>query len=139
LFIRQRFVPGADQRTIVPGAAETVTPCLCAATTGQGIEQVSTNATGSKHQRDITALLRKTIPPVEPISCLAVVQFISRTFTPIRNVLPKYIFEVADSPKSATTKLINRAIMSSVIMIAPPLFFSTTVARECLNIAYSLV
>jgi hypothetical protein len=121
--MRQRFVPGADQRTSVPGAAETVAPCPCAANAGQGIEQVSTNAIGSTHQREITEQLRKTIPPVDPISCLAVVHFISRTFNPILNVLHKHIMEVAVNPKGARTNLINRAIMSPVIMIAPPLFF----------------
>jgi hypothetical protein len=48
--MRQRFVPGADQRTSVPGAAETVAPCPCAAKAGQGIEQTSANAAGRKYQ-----------------------------------------------------------------------------------------
>jgi len=119
--MRQRFVPGADQRTSVPGAAETVAPCPCAANAGQGIKQVSTNATGSTHMREITAQLRKTIPPVDPISCLAVVHFISRTFNPILNNFTKYIMDVADSLKSASTNLMNLAIVPPVIMIAPPL------------------
>ena len=40
--MRQRFVPGADQRTSVPGAAEIVAPCPCAAKAEQGIEQTTT-------------------------------------------------------------------------------------------------
>jgi hypothetical protein len=129
--MRQRFVPGADQRTSVPGAAETVAPCSCAANAGQGIEEVSNNATGNKHQRDTTTILLKAIPLVDPRYCLAIVHLISRTVNPILNIFPKYSMDVADSPNSAPTYLINLVIMLPVIMIAPPLSMFFSLSNLC--------
>jgi hypothetical protein len=76
--MRQRFVPGADQRTSVPGAADIAATCFCAANTRPGIEQTSANAADRKHQQDITDKLRNVVPTINPISGLAIALIISR-------------------------------------------------------------
>src|ERR1019366_2276349 len=47
----QRFAPGAAQRISVPGAAETVSPCPCAAKVGGGIEQTSATAPSRRRRK----------------------------------------------------------------------------------------
>src|SRR5664279_3629982 len=52
----QRFAPGAAQRTSVPGAAETVAPCPCAAKAWGGIEKTSATAPSRRQRRRMTIL-----------------------------------------------------------------------------------
>src|ERR1019366_6423944 len=47
----QRFAPGASQRISVPGTAETVAPCPCAAKVGGGIEQTSATAPSRRRRK----------------------------------------------------------------------------------------
>src|SRR5271167_840035 len=52
----QRFAPGAAQRTSVPGAAEIVTPCPCAAKAVGTIEQTNAAAPSRRRRRRMTTL-----------------------------------------------------------------------------------
>src|ERR1019366_4769308 len=64
----QRFAPGAAQRISVPGAAETVSPCPCAAKVGGGIEQTSATAPSRRRRKmgNSGDMQRYSLPVIPP-------------------------------------------------------------------------